>query len=180
MLTANGRRQQMITAEISVLSNERRSSSLGLPKYFQHDTSRRPNIRGTFRIVRSIRIVRARLEPERFLRAYNDRLIVRNWEGIKRAESMSKVETLRFETWLFDERIRRADELGVALDHSGKWFDRFVYFFRLLYVYDYTICFILNLSSICYMLKGRNRWYLIFRMVYYKTILSKKWLFFLS
>jgi len=30
-----------------------------LSKYFQHDTPRRPNIRGTFRIVRSIRIIRA-------------------------------------------------------------------------------------------------------------------------
>lgn len=51
-----------------------------------------------FGIVRSIRIVRARPEPGLLLRAYNDRLIVRNWERIKRAELMSKVETLRFVT----------------------------------------------------------------------------------
>lgn len=68
----------------------------------------------------------------RLLRAYSDRLIVLDWEGIKRAGSKSKVGTLRFETWLFDERIRRADELGVALDRFGKWFDRFVHFFCLL------------------------------------------------
>jgi len=83
-----------------------------------------------------------RVEPERLLRAYSDRLIVHNWQGIKRTESKSKVRTFHFETWLFDERIRRVDELGVALDRSDKWFDRFAHFF----VYSTTmIYFILNL-----------------------------------
>lgn len=64
------------------------------------------NIRGTFRIVRSIRAVRAHeLNPgARLLRACSDRLIVHNWQGIKRAKSRSKIETLRSETWSFDER----------------------------------------------------------------------------
>lgn len=58
-----------------------------------------------------------------------------------REQSKSKIGTLHFETWLFDERIRRADELGVALDRSDKWFDRFAHFF----VYSTMIYLVLNL-----------------------------------
>lgn len=127
---------------ISVLSNESRSSS----------SRRCRSIFSTTRLSGQIFVARfessevsessERVEPKRFRRAYSDRLIVHNWQGIKRTESKSKIGTLHFETWLFDERIHRSDELGVTLDRSDKWFDRFSNFF----LYSTTIiCLVLNL-----------------------------------
>jgi len=143
---------------ISVLSNESQSNSFGRCRSIFSTTPLGQIFAARFESS-EVSESSERVEPERLLRAYSDRLIVHNWQGIKRTESKSKVGTLHFETWLFDERIRRTDELGVALERSDKWFDRFVHFF----VYSAAmICLILKFLWMLYI----NTRYLIFSTMF--------------
>lgn len=143
VFTTDGHRQKQIRA-ISVLSNESRSSSFRRCRSIFSTTCLSGQIFAARFESPEVSESSERVEPKRLLRAYCDRLIVHNWQGIKRTESKSKIGTLHFETWLFDERIHRSDELGVTSDRFDKWFDRFANFF----VYSLSttmICLVSNL-----------------------------------
>lgn len=160
---------------ISVLSNESRSNSFGRCRSIFSTTPLDQIFAARFESS-EVSESSERVEPERLLRAYSDRLIVHNWQGIKRTESKSKVGTLHFETWLFDERIRRTDELGVALKRSDKWFDRFVHFF----VYS-TYCllwFVLSWSffECCTLTNGKHE---VFNFLNLTCILLKAVVFYI-